>query len=357
MSHTKRLCTQLSAWAPLLVLSAMTSCGVSNPAPVSTEQAGATGPDQTEAGAPGAVGTHDDGGTAGVLETGGVAGNETAAAEALPPGYTQATHGGYKRGAEVTPASSENPEEGGAIGTAGDAGASSVSCGSILTGIARDFRGINEPGGHPDFEAFAGVDPSLGIVLPDLGVDQKPVYAGDGPFIDGAVNGDNANGQQTTSKANFDQWYRTVPGVNIPYLVHLYSEPNGKLRTFQSNAFFPLDGAGWGNTPGQAHNFGFTTEVHVRFTYRSGGIFALTGDDDLWVFVNHHLAIDLGGLHSPATKTISLDTESAVLGIQVGKVYDLDLFHAERHTTQSNFQMDTNLEFSECGIVVPDGEL
>ena len=193
------------------------------------------------------------------------------------------------------------------------------------------------------------------MVEPDLGADQKPVYAADGPFIDVSVNGDNANGQQTTSKANFDQWYRTVPGVNIPYLVHLYSEPNGKLRTFQSNAFFPLDGAGWGNTPGQEHNFRFTTEVHVRFTYRSGGIFTLTGDDDIWVFVNHHLAIDLGGLHSPATKTLALDSESAVLGIQVGKIYDLDFFHAERHTTQSNFQMDTNLDFSDCGVVLPDG--
>src|SRR5687767_6771142 len=45
-------------------------------------------------------------------------------------------------------------------------------CGSTLTGTVRDFR-ID----HPDFEYNIEDDP--GIVLPDLGSDNLPVYAGD----------------------------------------------------------------------------------------------------------------------------------------------------------------------------------
>jgi fibro-slime domain-containing protein len=41
------------------------------------------------------------------------------------------------------------------------------------------------------------------------------------------------------------------------------------------------------------------------------------------------------------------------LGIEKGNVYDLDLFQAERHTSQSNFRVDTNLDFVNCGIIIP----
>jgi fibro-slime domain-containing protein len=186
-----------------------------------------------------------------------------------------------------------------------------------------------------------------------LGSDQKPVYSASGPFIDTSVNGDAANGQQTTSKADFDQWYRNTQNVNKPYVIYFYFEPNAGVLTFESTAFFPLDGAGWGNGPNN-HNFGFTTEVHTRFTYKGGETFAFTGDDDLWVFINHKLAIDLGGLHPKTSKQISLDAQAKALGIAVGSTYDLDLFHAERHTSASNFRVDTNLEFTNCGTIVPD---
>jgi len=279
----------------------------------------------------------------------------------LPAGFTPETKGGYKLGDPI----SDGAGGGAGSSAGGSAGAAPGGCGTQILGVVRDFKGINEMGGHPDFEHYAGTDASIGIVMNDLGTDQKPVYAtaGGGPFIDTAVNGDANNGQQTTSKADFDQWYRATPGVNKPYIVYLYFEPNNGVLTFESEAFFPLDNAGWGNTcamedtkkcPKQPHNFGFTTEVHTRFNYKGGETFAFTGDDDLWVFINNKLAIDLGGLHQSTSKTVSLDAAAKALGITVGSAYNLDLFHAERHTSASNFRVDTNLEFTNCGTVIPD---
>jgi fibro-slime domain-containing protein len=220
----------------------------------------------------------------------------------------------------------------------------------------RDFKGVNEPGGHPDFEAFAGSAETTGLVQMALGPDDKPVYGGkcDMPGVTAACPYD----QQMTSKTNFDQWYRYTANVNKPYLVYFQFAPNGNKYSFESLFFFPLDNAGWGNSgkgeDGKQHNFGFTTEVHTTFKYNGGEQFTFIGDDDLWVFINKKLAIDLGGLHPMRSHTVDLDAAAGELGIAKGKVYPLELFHAERHTTASTFHVDTNLNFVDCGTIPPD---
>jgi fibro-slime domain-containing protein len=247
----------------------------------------------------------------------------------LPSGFTPGTKGGYKLG---DPLGATLPPENMDAGSVG-------GCGGTIRGISRDFKRGDKPGGHPDFETFTGGG-EKGIVAQQLGTDLKPIYV-------------DAKHLFTTTKANFDQWYRNVDGVNKPYLVYLVVEPNGGVFTFESDAFFPLDGQGWGNEGfNPDHNFSFTTEVHTKFQYNGGETFSFSGDDDVWVFINSKLAIDLGGLHQVQMAQVALDTQAAALGITKGKVYQLDLFHAERHSVASNFRIDTNLEFVDCGIIV-----
>jgi fibro-slime domain-containing protein len=262
----------------------------------------------------------------------------------VPTVFAPGVFGGYALGDPVT-ASTE-------VG-AGRSGADGGTGCDVLVGVVRDFKGINEPDGHPDFEAFSGKGITPGLIADAIGADQKPVYAShceatpDKAFC--------PYGQMTTSQAFFDEWYRYTAGVNEPFLVYLLFEQNGDVFTFASTAFFPLDNAGWGNSPHKSHhNFGFTTELHTAFEYHGGEKFTFTGDDDVWVFVNGKLAIDLGGLHPPESNTLSLDDSAASLGIQPGNDYSLDLFHAERHSASSNFRVDTTLAFTNCGTVVKD---
>jgi fibro-slime domain-containing protein len=233
-------------------------------------------------------------------------------------------------------------------GTVGGEG----QCGPNLTGLVRDFRAAEvKPGGHPDFETFQGDDASVGIVQDMLGADKKPVYkpAPDAPMMDPEF------GQQTTDKARYDQWYRNTDGVNeaIEFTVPLVGGNDG-IATYDNGAFFPIDGMGFGDYEDTGHNFHFTFELHTEFVYKGGEIFTFTGDDDLWVFVNDHLGIDLGGLHPERSRSIDLDEVSQRFGLEVGKTYPLDLFHAERHTAASHFRVETSIQFTNCDpIIIP----
>jgi fibro-slime domain-containing protein len=226
---------------------------------------------------------------------------------------------------------------------------------SQIVGVVRDFKSALEPGGHPDFEAFSGNQPTPKLVASDLGPDRKAVYSSMCEAQGLVGSSACPYGPQTTSRANFDQWYRSVDGVNKTFLVYLSFQSLQGVSQFSSSHFFPLDEAGWGNAgrdeKGKLHNFSFTTEFHLTFRYRGGESFTFTGDDDVWVFMNGKLVIDLGGLHPQTVGTFDLDKAGATVGLIRGSAYSLDLFHAERHTTASNFRIETNLLFLSCGAV------
>jgi fibro-slime domain-containing protein len=296
--------------------------------------AGTAGSTGTTTGRAGSVGNGNGAGGTAVIGGGG-----PGMFVPIPADYTMADIGAYKLGDPIP-----------AVGAPPTIDSPAKGCYEIL-GVVRDFRGSNEPMGHPDFETYAGAMATTGLVAADLGADRKPVYASK---CEAAAPDPTAcpYGAQTTTKMDYDNWYRTTDGVNMAYEIFFILEPSGNATTFQSLKYFPIDGKGFGNGPNN-HNFGFTTELHTKFMYRGGEQFTFYGDDDLWVFVNKKLALDLGGLHQQATGTIDMDTMAVQLGITKGTAYDIELFHAERHTSASNFRIDTNFVFVDCGTIIP----
>jgi fibro-slime domain-containing protein len=262
---------------------------------------------------------------------------ETEGADDAPQGDEEDTpEGGYQLGGQV---------EGDGTTTSGDEKCDPKAI--TLLALVRDFKAGDQPGGHPDFETFGGATPTLGLVENEIGEDDKPVYTGlcSEPGVSEAC----PNDQQMTTKADFGMWYGVAASEAPSFEVYLTLATNADHIVFERGEFFPLDDAGFGNE-GRAHNFHFTTEVHTAFVYQGGEIFSFTGDDDVWIFVNGKLAVDLGGLHGESSGSVELDAAAESLGLTLGSTYTFDLFHAERHTNKSRFRIETNLSFTKCGL-------
>lgn len=229
-------------------------------------------------------------------------------------------------------------------------GVDEADCDNVLEVTYRDFTED-----HPDFEMpFSGDEVRLTLLEPQLDAEGKPVFRDSigCPWsqTNPHVCADWTPTQKVIeSKASFDQWYRTVPGVNQEFqkdLVLTETPAGSGNYVYESNEFFPLGPQeGFGTTPrnGQNRNYLFTTEIHLTFTYKAGQTFSFRGDDDLWIFINDKLALDLGSMHNPAEGVIDFDAQASELGIVPNRVYRMDVFHAERHTQVSSFRIQTNI--------------
>lgn len=139
--------------------------------------------------------------------------------------------------------------------------------------------------------------------------------------------------------------------------------------------FFPFDisKSNGGTTDNNAYDFAFGMRTDIEFNVGKDGkingvsqVFNFTGDDDLWVYIDGKLVLDLGGAHKKAEGSINFSTKK--VNVSTGtksvnnvtrntsfafdnqdpsKTHTLTMFYMERGMIESNLKFGFN--FSPVG--------
>lgn len=240
-------------------------------------------------------------------------------------------------------------------------------CSYPLAITVRDFSAQ-----HPDFEGGTAIGDAVrrGMVAGTLGPGRKPTI---GPtphagfqtifnwFTDDTTNPVEANRAYPTcydlplKKDKDGYWgydsYNDSPSKSFFPIDDFKPFPTAALNERTASAYMSREPTGPLYPPdptGKTHNFHFCMEMHAEFTYEVGQIFKFSGDDDMWVYVDGKLALDLGGAHQATTGSVNLGS----LGLTPGRKYPFDMFYCERQTNGSNLLVQTSIFFEQPSTFV-----
>jgi fibro-slime domain-containing protein len=163
------------------------------------------------------------------------------------------------------------------------------------------------------------------------------------------------------------QWASTQADMNgrsTATLCEAWQANGGPRAPFAALAAANSTTIGKDGFPGTSklRNYNFTMMGYGKFKYKQGSaeVFEFAGDDDMWIFVDGVLAVDLGGTHLAAPGKVDiallaanahgcqpgqpLASESAVNGCWADNSWHhLHFFYADRQTDGSNMRIKSSL--------------
>ena len=163
-----------------------------------------------------------------------------------------------------------------------------------------------------------------------------------------------------STNAKDNVWFNNIGQSNMS-LEYGSGTSNGvKDRTNNGYGFFPFDGS---RKTQQALDYGFGMKLEIKFTLGEDGQingadqkFDFSGDDDLWVYVDDKLVLDLGGAHARttgsinfATKTVTANSTEPIASenrngaitmnnTDTNKVHTMTIYYMERGMNESNLK-------------------
>jgi fibro-slime domain-containing protein len=246
---------------------------------------------------------------------------------------------------------------------------------SDASGSDSDNNGDTDSSNHDVLLHVRGVH-TLGHIATTLDTSRKPVFMGTGqivsaewrdplgreinPSIFDAAQGDfpgmlgSPDNAGIEDNRSYRQWYRSTPGKNIAsmFTMDMRPNPSGNGWIFTDQANTPADDINFYGAIDASDN-DYTIEMNLQFEYLAGASQYLTigGMDDVYVFINGQLAIDLGGVDHGIGQTVLLDR----LNLNNGDIVSLDIFMAQRTNLSQDFLLETSFDMWNGGRPTTSG--
>lgn len=118
------------------------------------------------------------------------------------------------------------------------------------------------------------------------------------------------------------------------------------------------------------YNYVLVSNGEFQYNYNDNLFFNFDGDDDVYLYINGQLVLDIGGAHAISSFDINLNDyvdaarkevaekgdaasdRAKALALEEGAIYSFDFYYMERHGWGSNMRIVTNIKVTERDMAV-----
>lgn len=187
----------------------------------------------------------------------------------------------------------------------------------------------------------------------------KTYYVFDGGYDGVTYNANDGSISHVNGSSSKDMvYYTTVSDTTL----HPFLPTTGSTTFRQTNTPYFLDSgasersaASFESQVGRDYNF--SMEGHGQFVFNTEDnlYFTFEGDDDVYLFINNKMVMDIGAAHSITKSTFNLNDYIKECGLKDGEMYDFDFYYMERHSYGSNIRIETNIDVTSKYIDTEKG--